>query len=139
MESYFGYIKNISDALKLIEATRLGLIPLIQRRLTSEERLSIRSGSIFVFNASNPGLKRWTDGMRWSASRFNGHFLTYTQKNAKYINNELIKKAITIVTRDDKRFGLISYYTNADIDNNNLKNPSKDTYLNNIILPKNYY
>nr|KAJ3422517.1 hypothetical protein HK105_007734 [Polyrhizophydium stewartii] len=78
MESFYGFVATPLDAAILIFAseTRSGVIP-IQRRLLSVERDMIRSGSIFVFSESDSGMKRWTDGMRWSKSRVEGQFLVY--------------------------------------------------------------
>ncbi|KAJ3416146.1 hypothetical protein HDV05_002791 [Chytridiales sp. JEL 0842] len=55
-------------------------IPRIKSRLTNSQRKSIRSGSVFVFNGQESGIKRWTDGLQWSPSRVqSGCFLIYRQ------------------------------------------------------------
>jgi len=52
----------------VFEAVRLGILPLIKRRLTSEERDYLTSGNVFVWEEAEHkgGLERWTDGRRWS-------------------------------------------------------------------------
>lgn len=83
METYHGYVRNPADAIKLFEACRLGLLPRVQRRLSEKERQSIRSGSVFVWDEREAGMRRWTDGKSWSASRVSGSFLTYREMEGK--------------------------------------------------------
>jgi hypothetical protein len=51
------------------------MIPRVTRRLVDRERKMITSGSVFVFDESESGIKRWTDGLLWSPSRILGNFL----------------------------------------------------------------
>ena len=83
METYHGYVRTPADAIKLFEACRLGLLPRVQRRLSEKERQSIRSGSVFVWDEREAGMRRWTDGKSWSASRVSGSFLTYREMEGK--------------------------------------------------------
>ncbi|KAJ1916026.1 Gluconate transport-inducing protein [Mycoemilia scoparia] len=77
METYYGFVENSNDVLILFEACRLGLKRQVQRRLSDTERMAIRSGSVFVWDEEQSGMKRWTDGRSWSPSRVQGCFLTY--------------------------------------------------------------
>ncbi|KEY68029.1 hypothetical protein S7711_08387 [Stachybotrys chartarum IBT 7711] len=83
METYYGCVRTPGDAIKLFEACRLGLLPRVQRRLSEKERQSIRSGSVFVWDEREAGMRRWTDGKSWSASRVSGSFLTYREMEGK--------------------------------------------------------
>ncbi|KAF4126122.1 hypothetical protein GMORB2_1368 [Geosmithia morbida] len=83
METYHGYVRTPADAIKLFEACRLGILPRVQRRLSEKERQSIRSGSVFVWDEREAGMRRWTDGKSWSASRVSGSFLTYREMEGK--------------------------------------------------------
>ncbi|CAJ0829364.1 3556_t:CDS:2, partial [Entrophospora sp. SA101] len=83
METYFGYVKSPQDAILLFEACRVGFLSRIQRRLSDKERSSIRSGSVFVWDEREAGMRRWTDGKSWSASRVSGSFLTYRELESK--------------------------------------------------------
>ncbi|KAK3319933.1 Gti1/Pac2 family-domain-containing protein [Cercophora scortea] len=83
METYHGYVRSPTDAIKLFEACRLGLLPRVQRRLSEKERQAIRSGSVFVWDEREAGMRRWTDGKSWSASRVSGSFLTYREMEGK--------------------------------------------------------
>lgn len=83
METYHGIVRTPADAIKLFEACRLGLLPRVQRRLSEKERQSIRTGSVFVWDEREAGMRRWTDGKSWSASRVSGSFLTYREMEGK--------------------------------------------------------
>ncbi|KAJ2483339.1 Gluconate transport-inducing protein [Coemansia sp. RSA 2320] len=77
METYYGFVTTSEDALALFEACRLGYKQRVPRRLSDGERSAIRSGSVFVWEEGESGMKRWTDGRSWSPSRVQGCFLTY--------------------------------------------------------------
>ncbi|KAI9503103.1 Gluconate transport-inducing protein [Coemansia spiralis] len=77
METYYGFVSTSEDALALFEACRLGYKQRVPRRLSDAERGAIRSGSVFVWEEGESGMKRWTDGRSWSPSRVQGCFLTY--------------------------------------------------------------
>ena len=83
METYHGNVRTPTDAILLFEACRQGLLPRVQRRLSEKERQSIRSGSVFVWDEREAGMRRWTDGKSWSASRVSGSFLTYREMEGK--------------------------------------------------------
>lgn len=83
METYNGHVRTPQDAIILFEACRIGLLPRVQRRLSDKERTSIQSGSVFVWDEREAGMRRWTDGKSWSASRVSGSFLTYREMEGK--------------------------------------------------------
>ncbi|EGS22189.1 uncharacterized protein CTHT_0017060 [Thermochaetoides thermophila DSM 1495] len=83
METYYGIVRTPVDAIKLFEACRQGVLPRVQRRLSEKERQAIRSGSVFVWDEREAGMRRWTDGKSWSASRVSGSFLTYREMEGK--------------------------------------------------------
>lgn len=83
METYVGIIRSPADAITLFEACRLGLLPRVCRRLSEKERQQIKSGSVFVWDEREAGMRRWTDGKSWSASRVSGSFLTYREMEGK--------------------------------------------------------
>lgn len=73
--SFTGYISSTHDALIIFECVRRGIMPKIPRRLRDDERQLVRSGSVFVFDERESGIKRWTDGLLWSPSRILWNFL----------------------------------------------------------------
>ena len=82
-----GWIETTGDALLILEAARRGLIPRVTRRLVDAERKMITSGSVFVFDEDESGIKRWTDGFFWSPSRILGNFLLYRETDKKGAGN----------------------------------------------------
>lgn len=113
--TYFGRVYTLYDALLLLEACRLNILPTIDRRLTTFERLRfIKPNCIFIWNETKSGMKRWTDGKLWSASKvIFGNFLQYREINKvtkKPEFNGLIKQSFSLNTKDGQRFHLISYY-----------------------------
>ncbi|KAG6332531.1 hypothetical protein ID866_6560 [Astraeus odoratus] len=78
-----GWIETTGDALLILEAARQGLIPRVTRRLVDSERKMITSGSVFVFDEDESGIKRWTDGFFWSPSRILGNFLLYRETDKR--------------------------------------------------------
>jgi hypothetical protein len=78
METFIGHIKTPQDALLIFEACRRGQLQRVKRRLSAKERMNIRSGSIFAFDESEAGMRRWTDGRTWSPSRVLGKYTLAT-------------------------------------------------------------
>ncbi|RKP22473.1 gluconate transport inducer 1/Pac2, partial [Syncephalis pseudoplumigaleata] len=79
METYYGYVETVLDALLLFEACDRGMLTCVKRRLLGEERDHIRSGSVYIWDEDNSGIQRWTDGHRWSSSRPCGNFIVYDE------------------------------------------------------------
>ncbi|KAJ1974799.1 Gluconate transport-inducing protein [Dimargaris verticillata] len=88
LETYNGYVETGHDALLLFEACRRGLLQRVPRRLSEKERATITSGSIFVWDEEESGMRRWTDGKSWSASRVLGCFLTYQEQEPRRRNTQ---------------------------------------------------
>ncbi|ORZ03268.1 Gti1/Pac2 family-domain-containing protein [Syncephalastrum racemosum] len=155
METYIGHIKTPQDALTLFEACRRGQLNRVQRRLSSKERVHIRSGSVFAWDEREAGMRRWTDGRTWSPSRVLGSFLTYRELDTKrrprrslgsknapaysYKPDGLIKQSFSICTANNQKLHLISYYTKADILSGRLVQPTLDCRFEHIQVPKGLY
>ncbi|KAG8962504.1 hypothetical protein FRC03_004189 [Tulasnella sp. 419] len=80
---FCGFIETTEDALLILEAARRRLIPRVTRRLSDRERKLIASGSVFVFEEEESGIKRWTDSLVWSPSRILGNFLIYRETDKR--------------------------------------------------------
>ncbi|KAJ8656806.1 hypothetical protein O0I10_007402 [Lichtheimia ornata] len=168
METYIGYIKTPQDALIVFEACRRGLLNRVQRRLSTKERIHIRSGSVFAWDEREAGMRRWTDGRTWSPSRVLGSFLTYRELDTKrrprrtsmsssssssstalpvskaaaacsYKQDGLIKQSFSICTAANQKLHLISYYTKTDVLTGKLRQPSADPMFSQIVVPKGLY
>ncbi|KAI9507483.1 Gti1/Pac2 family-domain-containing protein [Russula earlei] len=80
-------VRSVADALVVFYAVSKGVLPIVSRRLDSEERRCIRSGSVYVWEERGPdaeatglGIERWTDGIRWGPSRVRDEFLFYSER-----------------------------------------------------------
>ena len=150
--TYIGHIKTSTDAILLLAACDLSkhasaLSPAareldmsnstpprrIHRRLLEAERPSlIRSGSVFVWDERDAGMRRWTDGRCWSASRVSGCFLTYRELEVRkrssadpngprsnlYRIDGLIKQSFSMTTTSGRKLHIVSYYTKRDLREN---------------------
>lgn len=168
METYHGHVRTPADAIILFEACRTGLLPRVQRRLSEKERQSIKSGSVFVWDEREAGMRRWTDGKSWSASRVSGSFLTYREMEGKrgggfdknshreslhvgdaeaegspdgyrYKVDGLIKQSFSITTSSNQNLHLISYFSRSSSQSHNLPQPSSDPQLRHIRAEKGMY
>ncbi|KAF2102067.1 hypothetical protein NA57DRAFT_10078, partial [Rhizodiscina lignyota] len=148
METYNGHVRTPQDAIILFEACRLGVLPRVQRRLSEKERQQIRSGSVFVWDEREAGMRRWTDGKSWSASRVSGSFLTYREMEGKRGGNGfptsqppdgLMKQSFSITTNSGQHLHLISYYARSQPTQAPLKQPSNDPTLRHIRPAKGMY
>jgi hypothetical protein len=158
--TYRGKINTVLDALLVLEATRLELLPTINRRLTTVERTKyIVPNTIFVWNETKCGMKRWTDGKLWSPSKvYHGQFLIYKQlvkfnHQRQVDNNGLIKQSFSLITKQGDRLHLINYFKNtfdkyvsdsesdnySQIDSSATMYPSNDPHLNYLTLPSDIY
>lgn len=139
--TYKGRAKSVLDALLLFEATRLEILPTVNRRLNGiEKEKYIKPNTIFVWNETQCGMKRWTDGKVWSPSKVHhGQFLIYKQlpskdkKSHKETDSDsstvgntkqeslLIKQSFSIITNQNQKLHLISYYLYDPEDRNSKK------------------
>jgi len=107
VETFYGFIDKPKDGLIIFQAVKDGLLPSIQRRLTNEQRIQIKSGSVFVFNENESNIKRWTDGRNWTPSRVQGDFLVYREleKNLDKIKKDKksMKRNLNLKSLDTKK------------------------------------
>ncbi|KAJ2385051.1 Gluconate transport-inducing protein, partial [Coemansia sp. RSA 2559] len=148
-ETYHGYVETTDDALRIFEACRRGILMRRSRRLCESERTGISSGSMFVWDESESGIRRWTDGRKWSPSRVNGCFLVYTELHPRIfpssvspdmpLENGLVKKALSLFTNSTSKLHLVCYYRKEDVDSGKLHTPAADPLLCNIDIPRSLY
>lgn len=69
-------VRSPLDAQTIFHAVSLRILPMVTRRLDTEERRAIHSGCVFVWeersvgsDSTSLGIERWTDGIRWGPSR----------------------------------------------------------------------
>jgi len=90
-------VRSPADAHIIFHAVSLNILPIISRRLDSDERRSISSGCVFVWEERGPnteatglGIERWTDSIRWGPSRVRDEFLFYHEKEPEQMDIEMI-------------------------------------------------
>ncbi|KAI0066020.1 hypothetical protein BV25DRAFT_1797199 [Artomyces pyxidatus] len=99
-------IRSIADAQVVFFAVSKGILPIVSRRLDSEERRCIRSGSVYVWEERGPdaeatglGIERWTDGIRWGPSRVKDEFLFYNEKELDVELDVIVHPSVLSVFR----------------------------------------
>lgn len=88
-------IRSPADAHVIFHAVSLELLPMVSRRLDTDERRYIMSGCVFVWEERGPnaevnglGIERWTDSIRWGPSRVRDEFLYYHEREPTPIDKE---------------------------------------------------
>jgi len=130
-------VRTTADALVIFHAVRHAMLPMVRRRLDAEERRSIRSGDVYVWEergnaeASGLGIERWTDSIRWGPSRTRDEFLFYHEKQSRNADvttdssdtpyrRPLIKQTYSVYlepcTGRRTKWHLIAYYTQNTLD-----------------------
>ncbi|KAI0029889.1 Gti1/Pac2 family-domain-containing protein, partial [Vararia minispora EC-137] len=82
-------IRTARDAEIIFHAVALRILPIVTRRLDSEERMALCSGCVYVWeertsNVSESldhGIERFTEGRSWGPSRARDDFLFYQEKD----------------------------------------------------------
>jgi Gti1/Pac2 family transcription factor len=137
METYFGHVRTPADAIKLLEACRIGLLPRLQRRLSEKERQSIKPGSVFVWDKRETGMHNWTDGKSWSETKGTGGFRTYCETKGK--PGSLMKQSFSITIPSGQLLHLISYYAQHYANSDELPQPTTDPKLRHAVPTKDIY
>ncbi|KAH8118932.1 Gti1/Pac2 family-domain-containing protein, partial [Phellopilus nigrolimitatus] len=82
-------IRSVHDAHVVFHAVYREILPMVTRRLDTEERRAVCAGNVYVWEergrnteATGLGIERWTDGIRWSASRVRDEFLLYHERDS---------------------------------------------------------
>ncbi|KAH6905027.1 Gti1/Pac2 family-domain-containing protein [Coprinopsis sp. MPI-PUGE-AT-0042] len=142
-----GFIETTGDALLILEAARRGLIPRVTRRLVDSERKMITSGSVFVFDEDESGIKRWTDGFSGvlaadgSLSRPKNETASIVLDNLtnspKFKSDGLMKKTFSLTIAGVAQH-LISYYKIEDVENGRLRTPSSLPELASLEISPEY-
>ncbi|KAJ6629439.1 Gti1/Pac2 family-domain-containing protein [Mycena sp. CBHHK59/15] len=134
-------IRSPADVRVVFHAVLLDILPMVTRRLDSEERGLIVPGSVYVWEErgahaelTGVGIERWTDGIRWGPSRVREGFLFYHEKpSSHYVfpqglypshrphaSQELLIKqtytAFVDTPRGQRKWHLIAYFTEESVD-----------------------
>ncbi|CAK5265393.1 unnamed protein product [Mycena citricolor] len=134
-------IRSPADVRIIFHAVLLDILPMVTRRLDSEERGLIVPGSVYVWEErgttseiTGVGIERWTDGIRWGPSRVREGFLFYHEKpTTHYVfpggmypshrqhntSSLLCKQTFTAFVetpRGQRKWHLIAYFTEDSIE-----------------------
>lgn len=130
-------IRSTYDAHRIIRAVELGILPITQRRLDGEERKSLRSGDVWVWEErgsgsdnSGLGIERWTDGRTYGPSRVRDDFLFYSERdlepfqpNAPYNSMDresLVKQTYSVFIRErsghQKKWHITAYFSQSTVE-----------------------
>ncbi|KAF8893506.1 Gti1/Pac2 family-domain-containing protein [Infundibulicybe gibba] len=135
-------IRSPADARVIFHAVLINILPMVTRRLDTEERGLISPGSVYVWEERGPhaeltgvGIERWTDGIRWGPSRVREGFLFYHEKHESQhaysdgvydsdspsVNTAavLIKQTYTVFVdtpRGQRKWHLIAYFTEDSVE-----------------------
>ncbi|KAJ7354620.1 Gti1/Pac2 family-domain-containing protein [Mycena albidolilacea] len=155
-------IRSPSDVRIVFHAVLLNILPMVTRRLDSEERGLIAPGSVYVWEErgahteiTGVGIERWTDGIRWGPSRVREGFLFYHEKpSSHYVfpggiypshrqqapQELLIKQTYTAFVdtpRGQRKWHLIAYFTEESVDRLNCIDDYPD--LSSLHVPHGKY
>ncbi|GAA6001317.1 hypothetical protein JCM10207_006605 [Rhodosporidiobolus poonsookiae] len=134
--SYFGTVNSAQEAHAILEASKLGLLPRVTRRLTDEERLSfVRAGAVFVWEEEEAGIRRWTDHIKWSPSRVSGAFLTYTEVPSRG-EESLIKQSFSSVDASGTKMHLIAYTSKSAFNSGTLPSATQDPLIQRMLVQR---
>jgi hypothetical protein len=140
--TFQGYVETPFDALLILEATLIGILQPIVKRLNTQERIQIKSGDVYVYEERRSGIKRWTEGRVWTPSRILGHFLIYRETEKEFKKGQkkdgMIKKTISfklpVHGNEDTpdQWHIVSYYSECDLEFGILDTPSNVPELKNL-------
>ncbi|KAG8756011.1 hypothetical protein FRC12_010717, partial [Ceratobasidium sp. 428] len=77
-------VNSVASALAIFYAVYLGILEKAEKRLDVDERESLKSGDVYVWeerdfqSEGSEGIERWTDGIKWGSSR---EFLFYYERD----------------------------------------------------------
>jgi hypothetical protein len=139
-------VRYPADAHVIFHAVYQGLLPMVTRRLDTDERRAISSGCVYVWEERGPtaeatglGIERWTDSISWGPSRVRDEFLFYherrppmqpeldttsdsdttTRARRGYFRQTLIKQTYSVFVATPygrRKWHLIAYFTQETLD-----------------------
>ncbi|KIY44587.1 hypothetical protein FISHEDRAFT_67466 [Fistulina hepatica ATCC 64428] len=133
-------VRTPLDAQIIFHAVNLNILPMVNRRLDTEERRCIAPGSVYVWEERHPnvdstglGIERWTDSIRWGPSRVRDEFLFYHEKDMDQYDADvmtetpqtptrfpsLIKQTYSVfvdTSRGRRKWHLIAYFTHDSVE-----------------------
>ncbi|QRV93818.1 cAMP-independent regulatory protein pac2 [Ceratobasidium sp. AG-Ba] len=128
-------VNSISSALAIFYAVYIGILQKMERRLDVDERESLRSGDVYVWeerdfqSEGSEGIERWTDGIKWGSSRVRNEFLFYYErdydpKEPQSIQDaRLIKQTYSVFVQTPgdprnrtRKWHMVAYYSQSTVE-----------------------
>ncbi|KDR76094.1 hypothetical protein GALMADRAFT_68004 [Galerina marginata CBS 339.88] len=144
-----------ADARVIFHSVFLSIMPMVTRRLNTEEKRQITTGSVYVWEEKGPyaklpgaGIERWTDGIGWGPSRLRDGFLLYREQPAlEHLHTEnlpprslLNKKTYSVyidVPGGRRKWHLVAYFTDETV--GHLRDIYDIPQLANLAVPHTKY
>ncbi|KAI0784739.1 Gti1/Pac2 family-domain-containing protein [Abortiporus biennis] len=152
------YIRDVADANKILHAVQLGLLQPITRRLDDEERHSLQSGCVYVWEQrshdpteiTGQEIQRFTEGRSWGPSRARDDFLIYYEKEGGSRTSlanrhgglafgRFVKQTYSAYIHPNmgRKWHINAYFTQGDQDH--LRRVEHIPWLQNLKVPDNVY
>ncbi|KAG8730755.1 hypothetical protein FRC11_005872 [Ceratobasidium sp. 423] len=129
-------VGSVQSALIIFYAVSLKLLPKVEQRLNVDERESLTTGDVYVWEErdllsdTGESIERWTDGIKWGSSRVRNEFLFYYERdhNPKepqaVQEGRLIKQTFSVFVHlpgdprnRPRKWHMVAYYSQATVDN----------------------
>ncbi|KAJ1304724.1 hypothetical protein OPQ81_005862 [Rhizoctonia solani] len=131
-------VNSVHSALIIFYAVSLKLLPKVEQRLNVDERESLTTGDVYVWEErdllsdTGESIERWTDGIKWGSSRVRNEFLFYYERdhNPKepqaVQEGRLIKQTFSVFFHPPgdprnrpRKWHMVAYYSQATVDSLN--------------------
>ncbi|KDN49755.1 hypothetical protein RSAG8_01820, partial [Rhizoctonia solani AG-8 WAC10335] len=128
-------VNSVHSALIIFYAVSLKLLPKVEQRLNVDERESLTTGDVYVweerdlFSDTGESIERWTDGIKWGSSRVRNEFLFYYERDHNprepqaTQEGRLIKQTFSVYFHPPgdprnrpRKWHMVAYYSQATVD-----------------------
>ncbi|KDN49754.1 hypothetical protein RSAG8_01819, partial [Rhizoctonia solani AG-8 WAC10335] len=128
-------VNSVHSALIIFYAVSLKLLPKVEQRLNVDERESLTTGDVYVweerdlFSDTGESIERWTDGIKWGSSRVRNEFLFYYERDHNPRESQaiqegrLIKQTFSVYFHPPgdphnrpRKWHMVAYYSQATVD-----------------------
>ncbi|CAE6511176.1 unnamed protein product [Rhizoctonia solani] len=129
-------VNSVHSALIIFYAVSLKLLPKVEQRLNVDERESLTTGDVYVWEErdllsdTGESIERWTDGIKWGSSRVRNEFLFYYERDHNpqepqaVQEGRLIKQTFSVFVHlpgdprnRPRKWHMVAYYSQATVDN----------------------
>ncbi|CAE6522547.1 unnamed protein product [Rhizoctonia solani] len=128
-------VNSVHSALVIFYAVSLKRLPKVEQRLNVDERESLTTGDVYVWEErdllsdTGESIERWTDGIKWGSSRVRNEFLFYYERDhnpkepQSVQEGRLIKQTFSVYFHPPgdprnrpRKWHMVAYYSQATVD-----------------------